>query len=549
MNFKIKKINNKPEPEKKQKHITDRIEDHKHHKEQEKVEEKISASTLEELEVRHAGKKFKISLGLSASLIIILVLVVGIVKAMSSIDFKVFLKVAGDDLHKDSYGHTNFLLLGTGNKGHEGADLTDTIMMASIDDEHKLVTLTSIPRDIFIKDTALGPQKINQIYYSAKKKFGTSTQGLDAIKQEMEKFTGVQIHYWIKINFDGFRDLVNALGGVDVTVKKNLYDPLYPKGETKGYEVFSLAAGPQHLDGDTALKYARSRETTSDFDRADRQQQVINAIKEKAVKTETILSQDKISKIFDAVKTNVETNISTKELFTLGSIASDYSTEKIQHRFIHNDPSKCGGFLYNPPTALYYGMYVLIPAGKMDLVHKYMDLSFNYPQIGAENSKIQVLNGTKRGGAAVETKQILRRFCFNVTKFGNASNKNFTETTYYYQQKTDKKGKLVDSRPLALDFLQKLIPGKESTEIPEEYLKEGYPQNADIIIELGTDYTNSPDYIVDPFFGMPVYTPKAATTPATTTPGAKTPAKPGTTTTTTKPAVSAPTNKPSTKSK
>lgn len=551
MNFKIKKINNKPEPEKKQKHITDRIEDPKHHKE----EEKISASTLEELEVRHSGKKFKISLGLSASLIIILILVVGIVKAMSSIDFKVFLKVAGDDLQKDAYGHTNFLLLGTGNKGHEGADLTDTIMIASLDDEHKLVTLTSVPRDIFIKDAALGSQKINQIYYSAKKKYGTSTQGLDAIKQEMEKFTGVQIHYWIKINFDGFRDLVNALGGVDVTVKKNLYDPLYPKGETKGYEVFSLAAGPQHLDGDTALKYARSRETTSDFDRADRQQQVINAIKEKAIKSETILSQDRISKIFDAIKTNVETNISTKELFTLGSIASDYSAEKIQHRFIHNDPSKCGGFLYNPPTALYYGMYVLIPAGKMDLVHKYMDLSFNYPQIGAENSKIQVLNGTKRGGAAVETKQILRRFCFNVTKFGNASNKNFTETTYYYQQKTDKNGKAVDSRPLALDFLQKLIPGKESTDIPDEYLKAGYPQNTDIIIELGTDYTNSPNYIVDPFLGLPSYTPKA-TTPATpTAPGAKTPAKPGTTTTTpaktttAKPATPATSIKSPTKSK
>lgn len=539
MNFKIKKINNKPETEKKQKHITDKIDDGKSsHK-----EAKISSSTLQELEIKHSGKKFKISLGLSASLIIIFILMVGIVKAMSSIDFKVFLKIAGDDLRQDAYGHTNFLILGTGNKNHEGADLTDTIMVASMDDENKLVTMVSIPRDLFIKDTKFGSQKINQIYYAAKKKLGNSTQGLDGMKQEIEKFTGVPIHYWIKIDFNGFKDLVDAIGGIDVTVKKGIVDPFYPKGETKEYEVFSISAGPQHLNGETALKYARSRKTTSDFDRADRQQQVINAIKEKATKTETLLSQEKISKILDALKENIETNISVKELLTLGSMASDYKTDQIEHRMLHNDPSRCGGFLYNPPTALYYGMYVLIPADKMNLVHTYMDLSLNMPQVGATHSKLQVLNGTKRAGAAVETKQILRRFCFSITDFGNASNKNYTETTYYYQQKTDKNGKKVDSRPLSLDFLEKIIPGKESTELPEEYIKEGFPKNTDIILKLGTDYTDSPKYLVDPFTGLTIYA-----APATPTTTGTTPAKPGATTPA-KPATPATSNKPSTKSK
>lgn len=560
MNFKIKKINNKPAPEpepklkKNQKHITDRQEDHK--------EEKISSSTIEELQIKHSGKKFKISIGLSISLLIIIVLMVGIVKAMSSIDFKVFLKVAGDDLKKDAYGHTNFLILGTGNKNHEGADLTDTIMVASLDDERKLVSMVSIPRDLFIKDTQFGNEKINQIYYTAKKKFANSTQGLDAMKQEIEKFTGVPIHYWIKIDFDGFKDLIDAIGGIDVVVKKPIVDPFYPRGETKGYETFSISAGPQHLDGETALKYARSRKTTSDFDRADRQQQVINAIKEKATKTETLLSQEKISNILSTLKENIDTNISVKELLTLGSMAPDYKTDQIQHRLLHNDPSRCGGFLYNPPEALYYGMYVLIPADKMDLVHKYMDLSLNMPQIGAENSKIQILNGTKRAGAAIETKQILRRFCFDVTNSGNAINKNFTQTTYYYQQKLDKNGKPTNSKPQALDFLEKIIPGKESTDVPDEYLKAstngpaaqqstpggaGFPANTDIIIELGTDYTSSPNYITDPFSGLVVYPTKAPTTTpatpgATPKPGAATPAAAKKTTPT-------PSPKPSPKSK
>lgn len=494
MNFKVKKISKTKE------------------KPIEKPAEKISQKT----------KKIKVSFTLVASLLIILTLVIGIVKATSSINFKVFLKAAGDELKKDAYGHTNFLILGTGSKKHEGSDLTDTIMIASMDDENKLVTMVSLPRDYFVKDTQFGHQKINQIYYAGKKKLNNSTKGLEAMKSEIEKLTGTPIHYWIKIDFDGFKELIDALGGVDINVKKAIYDPFYPRGESTGYEIFSLPAGKQHLDGTTALKYARSRKTTSDFDRAERQQLLINAIKEKAMQTQTLLSQATIAKILDTLKTNIEMNITAKEIFTLGSLAPDYNSDKIEHRLIHNDPSRCGGLLYNPPTALYYDMYVLLPADKNNLLQKYMDLSFNNPQIGAENSRIQILNGTKRGGVAAETKQILRRFCFDIVKFGNAANKKFTQTTYYYKQ---------NARPKALDFLQKLIPGKESTELPA-YLKTtaqgatiDFPQNTDIIIEIGSDYTESPNYIKDPFYSLQIYTPTPTTpkTPAPITPNKTSP--------------------------
>ncbi|MBI5754459.1 LCP family protein [Candidatus Peregrinibacteria bacterium] len=510
MNFKIKKISKT--------------------KEKTPQENKIEAPNIKTL-----GKKFKISFSLTSSLLIILVLVIAIVKATSSIDFKVFLKAAGGKLEKDAYGHTNFLILGTGNKNHEGADLTDTIIVASLDDTDKLVTMVSLPRDFFIKDTQFGYQKINQIYYTGKKKFNNSAKGLEAMKNEVEKLTGIPIHYWIKIDFDGFKDLVDALGGVDIDVKKSIYDPFYPRGESTGYEIFSLPAGKQHLDGDTALKFARSRKTTSDFDRADRQQQLINAIKEKALQTQTLINQAKIANILDTLKANIETNISAEEILTLGSMAPDYSSDKIEHRLVHNDPSRCGGFLYNPPEVLYYGMYVLIPADKNNMIFKYLDLSFNWPQVGMEKSKIEVLNGTKRGGAAAETKQILRRFCFDIAKFGNTANKKFEQTTYYYQP--------TRPRPKALDFLEKLIPGKENTNIPDEYTKAGYPQNIDIILEMGSDYTGSPNYIEDPFYGLPAYVPSkpasATTTPSTT--GAK-----STSAKTPTPPIS---NKPSTKSK
>ena len=140
---------------------------------------------------------------------------------------------------------------------------------------------------------------------------------------------GIPIHYWVKIDFDGFKDLVDAIGGIDINVEKAIYDPNYPKDGTYLYEPFSISAGQQHLDGNTSLKYARSRYTTSDFDRADRQQQIIYAIKEKALQTETILNREKISQILESLKNNIETNITIKELLTLGSLAGDYSSDKI----------------------------------------------------------------------------------------------------------------------------------------------------------------------------------------------------------------------------
>lgn len=508
MNFKIRKISKAPEKQ--------------------NIPETTKAPEIK------SGKKYRISLGLLGSLLIILLLVTGIVKAVSNIDLKVFLKVAGDELKKDAYGHTNFLMLGIGGKNHDGGDLTDTIMVASLDDEDKLVSMVSIPRDIFIKDKLIGNSKINEVYYNAKKYYKNSTQALEYTKSKLEELLGIPIQYYIKIDFSGFKTLIDNLGGIDVNVKKSLYDPLYPKGETTGYEIFSISAGPHHLDGETALKYARSRETTSDFDRADRQQQIIYAIKQKALETKTILNAGRISDILNTLKDNIETNISSKELLTLGSLAPDYSADKIIHRLLHDDPTRCGGFLYTPSKEFYGGMFVLVPAGSFSFVNLYADLIFNNPKIAIENSRLQILNGTKKGGVAGETKQILQRFCFNITRFGNANNKKITQTTYYYQQKLDKNGKAINSRPESLNFLEKLIPGKESTQIPQIYVDAGYDKEADIILEIGSDYVDSDKYMKDPYYSLPeLATPKAPTTTGTTaaTPGTK----PGTAVKTTTP--------------
>lgn len=437
-----------------------------------------------------AGKKIKISLGIFSSIAIIILLMIGVVKAVSSIDIGIFLQIAGDELETDAYNHTNFLLLGHGGGQHDGANLTDTIIVASLDRENKLVSMISIPRDLWIKDDLIGSGKINQNYQIALNYYGSSKEGLEHMKSKVENLMGIPIHYWAKINFQGFEDLIDALGGVTVNVEKPINDPFYPKDGTVEYEPFYLQAGTQILDGDTALKYARSRHTTSDFDRANRQQQILYAIKQKALETEVIFNAGKITDVLNVLKNNIETNITIKEILTLGAIAKDLTPEQISQRLIHDDPTQCGGLLYTPERQYYNNQFVLVPAGGVEFVHMYADLNFSHPLAGIENSKIHVLNGTPLAGIAGEAKQILNRFCFDVIRFGNARDTALNQTTYYYRDP--------ENRPAALDFLQKIIPGEESTEVPSDYLE--YIQAADIIIEIGQDYVNSSDYLEDPFY-------------------------------------------------
>lgn len=447
-------------------------------------------------------KHITIHLPIIISVIVIFLLLTGIVKAVKSIDFTIFLKAAGEELETDGYNHTNFLILGTGDKNYEGGNLTDSIIVASLDNESELITMVSIPRDLYIKDLTVGSGKINEIYFKSKTHYGSSIEGIEHIKQEIETIIGIPIHYWIKADFAGFKELIDNLGGIDIYVENAIYDPYYPKDGTYLYETFSVPIGQHHMDGATALKYARSRKTTSDFDRANRQQAIIYAIKEKALQTDILFNKDKITNILNTLKSNIETNINVKEILTLGSMVSDFSKEQISHYLIHDDPTICGGFLYTPLQELYGGQFVLLPAGGYEFIHLYSDLMFNQPSIRVENSKIHILNSTKTGGVAGEAKQILQRFCFNIVRFGNGRSKEFSQTTYYYKQKHDKDGDEIDSRPQTLNFLQKLIPGKESTIIPQEYIEAGYDQGADIIIEIGSDYVNSENYINDPFYNL-----------------------------------------------
>lgn len=146
----------------------------------------------EEPIAKESSGKTRVSIGIFSSLIIIVLIIIGIFKAIASIDVGVILKVAGSDVKTDSYGHTNFLLLGNGGGTHDGADLTDTIMIASLDHEQGLITMVSIPRDLYIDNPEIGSGRINQIYYNAKVHYGSPLRAVEALKKKSKKSAAFQ---------------------------------------------------------------------------------------------------------------------------------------------------------------------------------------------------------------------------------------------------------------------------------------------------------------------------------------------------------------------
>jgi LCP family protein required for cell wall assembly len=382
----------------------------------------------------------------------------------------------GKDLQKDADGHTNILLLGVGGEGHEGANLTDTIMIASLDSLNNNVAMISIPRDLYV-NSSLGENRINRLYEQGKIKWDEK-QALSFAKDTIQKVFDIPLHYVMKVDFDAFKNVVDAVDGVDIYVEQEINDPQYPKGETYEYETFVLAKGLQHLDGETALKYVRSRKTTSDFDRSKRQQQVISAIKEKAATKNLLTSKSFLTNLYESLSQHFSTDMSLREMITLANFAAGWNSHDLSTITINDEPLFTGGFLYTPVRELYGGAFVLLPAGdNFDSVRFFARLVLygpkNRPTMG-----IAILNGTKKSGLASDAKSIFNRYGAEIVATGNARNQAMTKIIWYT---------LVPEALPLVNILRELLPGEVSDQIPAEYLGDPKFANAKIILELGED--------------------------------------------------------------
>jgi LCP family protein required for cell wall assembly len=397
---------------------------------------------------------------------------------------QIFISAVTNGVSTDSYGHTNILLLGVGGEGHDGAHLTDTMIVASIDHKNNTVPMLSIPRDMFVENEVVGwGSRLNGVYEFVLESSGSHEKAMDELQGEIEDMLGIEIHYYAMVDFQGFEDIVDAVGGIDVNLETALDDPYYPApdGSYETFDPLYIPAGDQELDGETALKYVRSRKTTSDFDRALRQQQVITAIKDKALSLGFLLNPVKISNTFSAISDNFTSNLTVNEILNLASLADDFSSDSLISEVVNDLAYEKAGFLFTPDREDYNGAFVLVPyAGTYEELHMFAQLFFYHPDIYQNETKIEVLNGTKTESLAGLTKMYLHRYGFNIVGFGNGLEKGVADTMIYVINEEA----LEDDE--TLDLLPSLTFGEITYEVPTEYLDT----DADIVIELGEDFAD-----------------------------------------------------------
>ncbi len=413
--------------------------------------------------------------------------VVGAIKIGEPFSVKqIVISAISNGIETDSYGRTNILLLGIGGEGHDGANLTDTMIVASIDYKNNLLPMLSIPRDLYVENEKVGwGTRLNGIYELILDDTGDQEQAIEELRSEIEKILGIEIQYYAMVDFQGFEDIVDAIGGISIDVESELYDPFYPGPDGSGitYDPFYVSAGTQEMDGETALKYARSRSTSSDFDRARRQQKVINAIKEKALNLGFVLKPGKITDTIKAISNNFKTNLSIKEIITLAGMADKFNSDSMISEVINDLAYERAGFLYTPEREAYGGAFVLVPyAGSFDEINMFAKLFFYNPEVYKKQTPIQILNGTKTESLAGLSKMYLHRYGFNVIEYGNAIEKNVEKTKIYI---LDKESSEEDK---TAEILPSLTFGEISYEVPEKYQSPNWETEASIIIELGEDF-------------------------------------------------------------
>lgn len=291
--------------------------------------------------------------------------------------------------HLDSdNGRTNVLIAGFSkdDPNHAGAELTDSIMVLSLDKESETGYMLSIPRDLYVDIPGHGPAKINEAYQNGKQsKFKENSYpngGMGLLQKTVSESFDLDIHYYALINYGAVKQTVNALDGITVNIKsddpRGIYDPGFLKKEGSKLR---LKNGNQEIDGQTALNLTRARGlaygsfglSQADFDRTKNQQTVLKGIKQK-VGWQTLLDPRKNEPLLDAVASNVKTDLGLNNILPLYRLFSSVPADELKSIGLRDVDGENLLASYATPS----GQSALIPAAGID----------NYSQIQAAIKKI-----------------------------------------------------------------------------------------------------------------------------------------------------------------
>jgi len=376
-------------------------------------------------------------------------------------------------------GRVNILMLGRGGDGHTAPDLTDTIMIASVDPIQKDAGLLSIPRDFYVQlPNGGGSMKINSVYANSKNyaisqgKSEKAAQaiGIKAVEQTVESIIGIPIHYHVMVDFSGFEKAVNTVGGVDINVKKPVYEQMVIRNKPYTLDV---PVGKQHFNGFRALAYSRSRYTSprGDFDRSERQRQILVALREKVFTLGTFGNPIKMAQLMDNFGKHVQTNLSLNDLTQIYNLAGDITGDKVKSVGLADPPNSyvTTGFVDNQS--------VVLPRAGLNVyteIQSYIRNTFKDGFIRKENPKLLVLNGTPNAGLATLQKAVLKSYGYKVSGIGDAPSKNYRNSV------------LIDLRNGEKKYTKRYLELRYKTNAIADLPRGIDPGNADFVIILGS---------------------------------------------------------------
>jgi LCP family protein required for cell wall assembly len=391
------------------------------------------------------------------------------------------------DLKNDN-GRVNILVAGNSadDPGHNGANLTDSIMVMSVNTKGNTALMLSIPRDLWVQIPGDGHSKINAAYPNG---------GMDTLKTVVQDVTGLNIHYTALVNYAAFRDLVDAVGGITINIqstdKRGIYDSNIDYTTRYCCALAKYPNGPVTLNGKQALNLARARGDPNpygitygfddgDFTRTDNQRKMLLAIKEKVSGIATLANPLKITGLVDAVSSNVTTDLQLNEMQALYYYSKKIDNTKIDSYNINTLKGKGTTMLSNYASP--DGQSALIPAAGVDdytAIQSQIQKVFTAGPLTKENAAVEVLNATDAVGLAKLASNKLNAQGVNVLGRGDAA-VNQPATTIV----DNSQGQM----PNTLAYLKKTY---NATIITSPTLTANYP-SADFILILGENAVPKP---------------------------------------------------------
>lgn len=387
-------------------------------------------------------------------------------------------------------GRVNVMILGKGGaEQQDGPDLTDTVIIASIDPVAKEAALLGIPRDLWVKSPSGGQTKINQIYFDAKHKAlnGFSSRqkdsneakdkaeaaGLDAMEQTITDVIGIPLHYYAMVDFAGFKKAVDTVDGIDINVAEDLAvkEQMYINGKY----MLDVSSGWNHFDGKRALAFSRSRKTSArgDYARSDRQRAVMIGLKDKVLSSGTIANPVKLNQLMSDFTGQLETDFSVNEILRLYDLSKEIPSDKIAS--INLEEQIVGDMINN--------LSVQVPkAGQFDYseIQSFVRNQLRDSFLKQEDAKIMILNGTDTAGLATKKSKELKSYGYNVISVGDAPTKSYQKTELVDLRNNTKK--------YTKNYLEKRLKVGASSSLSDGTIST---TDADFVIILGSNEVSS----------------------------------------------------------